>query len=119
MKTEEGKEHAQKLEEYLVIHKPYLNNELRLEDLAEMIGIPPHHLSQVLNEHLKSTFFDIINRQRVEEAQRLIASENSLTLLEIAFKAGFNNKTSFTNAFKKFTGQTPLAFKKNHVKAKK
>jgi AraC-like DNA-binding protein len=119
LKTEEGKEHAQKLEEYLVIHKPYLNNELRLEDLAEMIGIPPHHLSQVLNEHLKSTFFDIINRQRVEEAQRLIASENSLTLLEIAFKAGFNNKTSFTNAFKKFTGQTPLAFKKNHVKAKK
>jgi AraC-like DNA-binding protein len=63
--------------------------------------------------------FDVINFQRVEEAKRLITIDDNLTLLEIAFKAGFNNKTSFTNAFKKFAGQTPLEFKKNHAKAKK
>lgn len=119
LKTDEGKEQSRKLQEYLAIHKPYLNNELRLEDLAEMVGITPHHLSQVLNEHLKSTFFDVINFQRVEEAKRLIAVEDKLTLLEIAFLAGFNNKTSFTNAFKKFAGQTPMEFRKNHAKAKK
>ena len=119
LKTDEGKEQARKLEEYLATHKPYLNNELRLEDLAEMVGITPHHLSQVLNEHMKSTFFDVINFQRVEEAKRLITTEDKQTLLEIAFKAGFNNKTSFTNAFKKFAGQTPLEFKKNHSKTKK
>lgn len=119
LKTGEGKERAQQLESYLATNKPYLNNELRLEDLADMLGIPSHHLSQVLNEHLNSTFFDFINRQRVEEAKRLITSEGQLTLLEIAFKAGFNNKTSFTNAFKKFSGMTPLEFKKNQPAAKK
>jgi AraC-like DNA-binding protein len=113
LKVAEGKERAQQLELYLAEHKPYLNNELRLEDLAEMVGIPSHHLSQVLNEHLNSTFFDFINRQRVEEAKRLISTDSQLTLLEVAFKAGFNNKTSFTNAFKKFSGVTPLQFKKN------
>ncbi|HMG88827.1 MAG TPA: helix-turn-helix domain-containing protein, partial [Chryseolinea sp.] len=119
LKTNEGKERAQQLERYLDVHKPYLNNELRLEDLADMVEMPSHHLSQVLNEHLNSTFFDFINRQRVEEAKRLIATEGQLTLLEIAFKAGFNNKTSFTNAFKKFAGMTPLEFKKNHPTQKK
>ena len=119
LKTDEGKEQSRKLKEYLAIHKPYLNNELGLEDLAEMVGMTSHHLSQVLNEHLKSTFFDFINFQRVEEAKRLITTEDKLTLLEIAFKAGFNNKTSFTNAFKKFAGQTPLEFKKINTKAKK
>ncbi|HEX6892289.1 MAG TPA: helix-turn-helix domain-containing protein [Chryseolinea sp.] len=119
LKTSEGKERAEELERYLAAHKPYLNNELRLEQLAEMLGMPSHHLSQVLNEHLNSTFFDFINRQRVEEAKKLIINEGELTLLEIAFKAGFNNKTTFTNAFKKFTGMTPLAFKKNRLMEEK
>jgi AraC-like DNA-binding protein len=48
----------------------------------------------------------------VEEAKRLIAADKNSSLLEIAFKAGFNNKTSFTNAFKKVVDMTPAAYRK-------
>lgn len=101
----------EKLEALMKAEKPYLNNGLRLTDLAESLEVQIHHLSQVINELLDKTFFDYINEKRIEEAKSLIANESHLTLLEIAFKAGFNNKNSFTNAFKKYTGRTPSAFK--------
>jgi AraC-like DNA-binding protein len=104
--------YAIRLEKLMRESKPYLQNELRLQELAEMVKVPPHHLSQVINDRLNSTFFDYINRYRVEEAKRLIVNEPESSLLEIAFKAGFNNKTSFTNAFRKFAFQTPNAFRK-------
>jgi AraC-like DNA-binding protein len=112
LKPDQAKTYSRELEQLISTVKPFLNNELRLQELAEMLNIPPHHLSQVINEQLQTTFFDYINLHRVEEAKRLIKADKNATLLEIAFKSGFNNKTSFTNAFKKFTSQTPLEFKK-------
>jgi len=103
------------LEGYMADSKPYLNNELRLHDLAEQLSVPSHHLSQVINDQLGLSFFDYVNKYRVEEAKRLIISEPNGTMLEIAFKAGFNNKTSFSNAFKKFTTQTAVEFKKQQT----
>lgn len=116
LKPEESLRIRKQLEEFMTRSKPHLNNELRLQDLADQINVPSHHLSQVINDQLELTFFDYINRHRVEEAKRLISEEPEATLLEIAFKAGFNNKTSFSNAFKKFTTQTAVDFKKMQKK---
>jgi AraC-like DNA-binding protein len=112
LKPDDALRIRKRLEEHMTRSRPYLNNELRLQDLADQLDIPSHHLSQVINDQLDLTFFDYINRHRVEEAKRLIADEPGSTLLEIAFKAGFNNKTSFSNAFKKFTTHTAVDFKK-------
>ena len=92
--------------------KPYLTNDLRIKDLSEQLTLPSHQLSQVLNQHFGKSFFDYVNSYRVEEAKRLIAVHPEYTLLHLAFEAGFNNKTSFVNAFKKFEGKTPSAFRK-------
>lgn len=112
LKSGEALRIRKQLEDYMPGSKPYLNNELRLSDLADQINVQPHHLSQVINDQLDLTFFDYVNKYRVEEAKRLIIQEPGSTLLEIAFKSGFNNKTSFSNAFKKFTTQTAVDFRK-------
>ena len=93
--------------------KPYLKNELRLNDLAELLPISPHHLSQFLNEYNKTSFFDFINEYRVQEAKRIIQETPEFTLLQVGYEAGFNNKTSFVNAFKRFAGQTPSIYRKS------
>ncbi|MEM9075995.1 MAG: helix-turn-helix domain-containing protein [Bacteroidota bacterium] len=100
------------LEKLMVTEKPYLNNELRLNQLAELLSISTHHLSQFLNEHYRTSFFDFINKHRVQEAKQLIANKPKFTLLQIGYEAGFNNKTSFINAFKRFEGQTPSSYRK-------
>lgn len=113
-----GEEYAKRLNEYIINNKPYLDNELRLAKLAEEIDIPSHHLSQVINEKYGLNFYDFINKFRVDETIAILeqSEKEKISLLEIAFKAGFNNKTSFTNSFKKFKGVTPSRFKSEQQK---
>lgn len=116
LKPEASLRIRKQLEDLMRDLKPYLNNELRLQDLSDELNVPAYQLSQVINDQLAVTFFDYINKHRVEEAKRLIENEPGLTLLEIAFKAGFNNKTSFNNSFKKFTTHTAVDFRKTQKK---
>ena len=94
--------------------KPYLENELSLSDLATRAKIPEHHLSQLLNDRLKQNFYGFINRYRLEEACALLSDpeKNHLTILAIAFQAGFNNKVSFNKVFKEREKCTPSAFRR-------
>ena len=90
--------------------RPYLTNDLSLTDLAAMLDITPHNLSQLLNRSLRTTFYDFVNEARVRHACDLLASTQE-TVLNIAFASGFNNKASFYSAFRQATGTTPTAFR--------
>ncbi len=94
--------------------KPFLEPELTLYSLSELLKIPPNHLSQAINSIEGKNFFDFINLYRINEAKKHIQSneKDHLTLLGIAFEAGFNSKTSFNRAFKKHVGQTPSEYRK-------
>ncbi|MEM7297518.1 MAG: helix-turn-helix domain-containing protein, partial [Bacteroidota bacterium] len=101
LKSEEAASYRTKLHELINSEKLYLKNGLRLQDLADKLGITTHQLSEVLNQHMQTNFFDLINGYRVQEAKERIRTENQHTLLHIAHSSGFNNKTSFVNAFKR------------------
>jgi AraC-like DNA-binding protein len=94
--------------------KPYMDEDLTLFSLAAIMDVPPNYLSQVINTYEHRNFFDFINYYRVEEIKRIINLDKykNFSLLGIAFECGFNSKAAFNRAFKKFTGQTPSAFKK-------
>jgi len=87
--------------------KLFLENDLRLEDLAKSLNLSRHHMSQVINEHFQLSFFDYINNYRVEEAKEMLIKDKDLNITQIAYSVGFNNRVSFYKAFKKFTGTTP------------
>ncbi|WP_343658645.1 helix-turn-helix domain-containing protein [Chryseobacterium sp.] len=101
------------LEKIMEIQKPYLDSELNLIKLAEMLSVSTHHLSYVINTGFEKNFFQYVNEFRVEYAKKLLKEPNSkLSILGIAYESGFNSKTSFNTTFKKMTGQTPSEFKK-------
>jgi AraC-like DNA-binding protein len=113
--TDENLQKAiEKLLVFMEKNKPYLNPELTIQELAEKINIPKHHLTYIINTGLHKNFFNFINEYRVEEFKRRAADHENdhLTLLAIAFDCGFNSKSSFHNIFKNITGQTPSEFKK-------
>jgi AraC-like DNA-binding protein len=102
----------QQLSQLLETEKVYLEADLSLPTLAQRAGLSTHELSYVLNEGFGVNFFQFINAYRVVEAQRLLASaqHQHLSMVGIAFEAGFNSKTTFNTTFKKITGLTPSQF---------
>ncbi|WP_420571755.1 helix-turn-helix domain-containing protein [Kordia sp.] len=112
--TEMFQELQVRLEDVFITEKPYLDEELTLNKLAQMISTTDKKLSGLLNQHMKITFYDIINKYRVEAVKEKLASKEfeNYTLLGIAYECGFKSKTSFNRIFKKETGLSPSQYKK-------
>ena len=94
--------------------QPFLENDLTLADLAQRVGATPHQLSQLFSQHLGETFFDFINRHRVD-AVRLTLSRPQAAgrpLLEIALECGFGSKSTFNDTFRRLTGMSPGAYRR-------
>lgn len=102
---------AQKLVSVMDRSKPYMNNELRLADLAELVGVSPYYLSQVINEQHGKNFYDFVNEYRAKHAAELLAGDEKSNITKVAYDAGFNNRVSFNNAFKKHMGMTPSQYR--------
>ena len=112
LSDEYAKELKNRLLSVMEAEKPYLDSDLRLDDIAEMLDVPRHHASQVINEHFELSFFDFINRYRIKEAELALKEKDSgLTIQKIAYQSGFNNRASFYKAFKKVNGVTPKEYK--------
>ena len=95
--------------------KYYTDNLASLSELSKKISESPHHVSQVINEKLNKSFFELLATYRVEEAKRIISGDagGRLTIEEISDKVGYNSKTAFNNAFKRYTGTTPSEFRRS------
>ncbi|MFO1227958.1 helix-turn-helix domain-containing protein [Roseateles sp.] len=94
--------------------RDFLESDLTLAQLAERIGTSTQLLSQVLNDGLGLNFFDYVNGLRVAEVQRLLAdpARAKTPVLDLAFEAGFNSKSTFNAVFRDRTGTTPSVWRR-------
>ena len=101
-----------RLATYMREHKPYLNPELNLSDLAEELEMTRAQLSQVINTGFKKNFNDFVNGFRVAEFKEKLnqGKHKQLSLLGIAYDCGFNSKATFNRVFKKLTLKSPTEF---------
>jgi AraC-like DNA-binding protein len=97
--------------------KYFTENLASLSDLSKKVGESPHHVSQVLNEKLGKSFFEVLASYRIEEAEKILSrdSKNKITVEEISEMVGYNSKTAFNNSFKKLTGKTPSEYRKSVI----
>ena len=103
-----------KLKQYMVEEKPFLNPSLTIQDVAVAIEIPVRDLSLLINHKLQQHFYDFVNTYRIEYAMDILkdVTKSKVTVLEILYEVGFNSKSSFNTAFKKYTGNTPTSYRK-------
>ena len=92
----------------------FADNLASLSELSKKIGESPHHVSQVINEKLDLSFFELLASYRIEEAKKILSGDkkDKFTVEEVSEMVGYNSKTAFNNAFKKLTGKTPSEFRK-------
>ncbi|TKG90797.1 AraC family transcriptional regulator [Puteibacter caeruleilacunae] len=101
-----------KLQQIMEREKYFKNNLASLTSLAKEINETSHHVSQVINEKQKKNFFEFIASYRIEEAKKILSSNSQITIEELAEEVGYNSKSSFNSAFKKYMQQTPSEFRK-------
>ena len=103
---------AQKIVSLMNSLKPFLNPELDLSSLSELVNLNPKVTSQIINHDLQTNFYEFVNKHRVEEFKQRVqlADSDKMTLLGHAFESGFNSKSTFNHVFKKFTGKTPREY---------
>lgn len=100
------------LTELMTSETLYRDPNLTMPMVAKRLGILNHKLSQVINDHLDKNFPALINEYRIDEAKRMLISNDTFTLEAIGYECGFNSKSTFFSTFKKQTGLTPSQYKK-------
>lgn len=113
IKEEKKAEIVQKLQTLMDEKKLYTDSLISVGKLAKMLAEPAYVISLVINEKMELSFYDWIAKLRVEEAKKLLtgAKTEQYTIEQIAEEVGYNSKSAFNKAFKKFAGQTPSEFK--------
>lgn len=102
---------SRKLRNAMEVDNLHRDANLSLWALARHIGASSNYISQTLNEVIGESFFDFVNSYRIAEAKTLLATTNE-SVLNITYDVGFNARSSFYNAFKRHTGQTPTSYRK-------
>lgn len=111
-KEETGSKEYDLLLDYIENEKPYLKPDLKMQDLVDATGLSYKRISQIFNNELKQSFFDYLNKYRIDTAILLLNDgfHKKHTLPHLAEEAGFNSKTTFNRLFKKHTGLTPTEY---------
>lgn len=90
--------------------KLYLDPTFSLQDLCEKMNRSQRYVSQAVSEVGNTTFPNLINSFRVNEARRLFASNQHISINEIVEKTGFGSRQSFHRNFKAATGFAPKEY---------
>lgn len=101
------------IENYIIESSCYLEPTLSLKSLSEDLKISVSLLSQIINQGSQYNFSDYINQFRVNKAKEFLKDKSfeNYTIESIGLECGFNSKSAFYAAFKKFTSLTPIAFR--------
>ena len=113
------KEYLSRIRKYMEEKKPYLNENVTIKELASGMDIPSHHLSIVINDVLNINYYTFINEYRIQEAIEILNDpENAdANILSIAYRSGFNSKSTFNSVFKKITHKTPSEYRNSLLKS--
>ncbi len=105
---------ADKIQSLVINEKLYRKEGLTIGQLSEHLSEQEYKVRQTINQQLAyRNFTDYINSFRIQEAREILADleQRDLTVLEIAYRTGFNSIGPFNRAFKRATGLTPTTFR--------
>lgn len=88
---------------------------LRVQDYADRQHLHPNYLSTVIKTKTGKSISTWIAEKTIAEARSLLQHDTA-SIKEIAYLLGFAESAHFSNYFKKYTGQSPVAYRKEHLR---
>jgi AraC-like DNA-binding protein len=102
--------YKQKLEQLFDEKQPYRKIGYKIRELSDELGIPTYQLSAFINQYYGKNFNELLNDFRVDYLTNLAKTTEDFhqyTLDALSREVGFKTRTTFINAVKKRTNQTP------------
>ena len=97
----------ERLLHYFEKHKPFLNHELTINDIVEVVFTNKLYISRAISHCTGRNFCQFVNYYRITHAVELFRSNPQLKVVELADLCGFNSTTSFSAAFRLYMGESP------------
>lgn len=108
-----SEEHIKRIRKVLKFIEENLDNELSLENLAEIGNYSPFHFHRIFRGIIGETLQEYINRNRMEKSAMLLSHHKNKSLEEVFSEVGFKSNSAFSKTFKKYFGVSPSVFRKN------
>jgi len=103
--------------EYMEEKKPYLEEDISLEQFSRHVYSNKTYLSKTINVMSGHNYRQFMNYYRVEHAISLLKNDPSIRMEDVALMSGFHNVVSFNMAFRLFMSETPSEWMRlNHIK---
>jgi AraC family transcriptional regulator len=90
----------------------HLNQDIKLTDLAQLLGMSQFHFSHLFKQSIGTAPYQYLLQQRVERAKQLL-KQTDQSIMDIAFMCGFNSHSHLSKQFRQLTGMTPTAYRAN------
>ena len=105
-----------KTKNHIINNKLYLDPLLSMEVIADELGMSKSYISKLVNSYSNYNFSDFVNSLRVEQAKKFLSDNefSQYTIVAIGLECGFNSKSTFYSAFKKFTSESPSTFRDHY-----
>ncbi|MBD2071500.1 helix-turn-helix transcriptional regulator [Leptolyngbya sp. FACHB-671] len=99
-----------KLSQVLEYVQTYLDQDIKLVDLAELTGMSQYYFCRLFKQSMGVSPYQFVLQQRIERAKQLL-QQKELAIADVALLCGFKNQSHLTTLFRKSTGVTPRIFR--------
>ena len=88
-----------------------MRKQVTLAEAARLVHVSPKHLSRIFREQAGESFIACRIAVKVAEAQRMLTGSDG-SVSDIAFALGYENAESLIRQFRRLTGTTPAAYRR-------
>lgn len=88
----------------------HLNQDIKLADLAQVLGMSQFHFSRLFKQSIGMAPYQYLLQQRIERAKQLL-QQTEQSIIDIALECGFNSHSHLSKQFRQLTGVTPKAYR--------
>ena len=107
MTQEAASQLAERLLQLLKEEKLYLRPVLKISDITLKLQTNRNYLYYAINDCLHTSFAELVNRMRIEQAKETLKDNPQSNLYELMTQSGYTSESTFFRNFKKITGKTP------------
>ena len=104
---------VRRVTEYL---RDHLEEDVTLEQLGVLVGLSPHHLCRAFKHSTGESPHAWFARRRIERAQEIMEGDLTVGLTEVALCVGYASQSAFGTAFRRVTGTTPSAWRRERIR---